>query len=254
MPPPTTPPPEAPALRVDNRNASIGQQINVAHGATFGDVHGPVTVVQPPAPATAPSRPRVLVLALSLATTLVAAILAFTTPGQRIACAAPGLRALPACDAHNPRVGELATWAAALAQPSGDGLRRYLHDYPQGIHADEADKRLQACTFERVESLGPERDATTMSMPINRASTFPSEEKAREDVALRAQRDAQELCKAYDGESTTLVSASLEPETFRCSELDDGFSCGAEGTLVCRIRDRIAIQHERCNDPGPDHR
>ena len=176
--------------------------------------------------------------------------LAASAGARRTACRARGLRSLCAAVGVGdvPTPAEQALWDEARKQSSGDGLRAYLRRYPEGAYADEGRARLAGCTIERVETLGPGRDVRfALTVSQTRARPLPTEDEARRDAVVRGNRDAADTCEPMRLKAD-LVSALAEPHEWSCTQLDPGFACGFDGEIVCRVRDRIATDHERCRD------
>lgn len=189
-----------------------------------------------------------LLLAMAATSLLLLLSLAVSAEVRRTTCRAPGLRSLCAAVGigNVPTSAEQAQWEEALAQRSGDGLRAYLRTYPEGAYADEARTGLAGCKTVRVESLGPEKDVPYpwIVNPL-RAHPLPTEDSARREAVDRGNEDARTNCKVHR-RTGDLLSAQVEPHKWTCIKLDDGFTCGFEGDVVCRVRDRIQSDDERC--------
>lgn len=177
--------------------------------------------------------------------------LAVSAEARRTACRPPGLRALCAAigigDA--PTAEEQALWDRALAQDSGEGLRAYARAFPSGAHAEEARARLAACAHVSLRTLGPERDAPH-PLTVIRMTGWPTEQAARDDALARGRRDAAAMCEPFRY-AADVVSASVEPvapSAWKCTETDHRFACGFVGRAVCRVRDHIVSDQERCRD------
>lgn len=153
----------------------------------------------------------------------------------------PGLRSLSATIGA-PTSAEQALWNRALAQDSCDGLRAYLRTYPLGAYAGEAKSRLEG---RRTKvTLGPERDERHTWL-VNPRRSLPTEEAARSDARRRGDQDAATNCKSLaTGNFIQLLKAWVEPHDWKCDARTDGFTCGFDGQIVCRVRDRI--RSERC--------
>ena len=144
------------------------------------------------------------------------------------------------------KLGNVAMRAGDLAvrQRAGDGLRSYLRSYPDGAHADEARTRLAGCTIERAETRGPEKDVR-FTLTVSQGGALPTEADARRDAVERGNRDAATTC-APQRMVADLRSAVAEARTWRCAPRDGGVVCGFDGEIVCRVRDRIRADQERC--------
>jgi hypothetical protein len=183
-----------------------------------------------------------LLLSISLAVSADARRTACRPPGLRSLCAAIGIGDVPSAE-------EQALWDKALAQDSGDGLRAYARAFPSGTHAEEARTRLAGCAHVRFQTLGPERDAPH-PLTVIRTSGWPTEQVARDDALARGRRDAAAICEPFRY-AADVVSASVEPvapSDWKCTETDHRFACGFVGKAVCRIRDHIVSDQERCRD------
>ncbi len=191
-----------------------------------------------------------LLFATAAMAMLAARSLVFSAEARRTACRTPGLRSL--CVAVGigdvPTPAEQAPWDEALAQRSGDGLQEYLHRYPSGVHAVEATSRLLGCQHESVETLGPERDVRfVLAVSPIPANALLTEDAARRDALTRGNRDAATTCEPLR-RNARLLSAVAEPHDWKRAEQDHGFACGFDGEIVCRVRDVIEFDHERCHD------
>jgi hypothetical protein len=176
--------------------------------------------------------------------------LAVSADARRTACRAPGLRSLCAATGigNVPTDEERARWEQALAMNSGESLRRYLQAYPMGAYADEARARLAGCSHVRIETLGAERDVRyPLTVNANRTRLQTSERDARTDAVARGNQDAATSC-ALLASSAKVLSAATEPRDWRCVEDGHRFACGFDGEIVCRVRDRIASDEERCGE------
>ncbi|HEX7942082.1 MAG TPA: hypothetical protein VF488_09770, partial [Gemmatimonadaceae bacterium] len=179
---------------------------------------------------------------------ILSSVLALSADARRTACRAPGLRALCAATGIGqvPTADEQALWARALAQRSGDGLRAYLQAYPRGAYVDEARVRLDGCSHERVETLGPEKAVRyPLTINANRADLRSSEAEARDDALVRGNRDAATACALLDAASKVLSSVA-EPRDWKCVEDGHRFTCGFDGAIVCHVRDRSVSDEEHC--------
>lgn len=189
-------------------------------------------------------RARLLAAAAALIAVL-SSVLALSADARRTVCRAPGLRTLCAATGIGeiPTDEEQAMWARALTQRSGDGLRAYLQSYPRGAHVDEARARLEGCSHERVEALGPEKDVRyPLTINANRTDLRSSEAEARDDAVMRGNRDAATSCALLDAASKVLSSVA-EPRDWKCVEDGHRFTCGE---IVCHVRDRSVSNEERC--------
>jgi len=194
------------------------------------------------------TRRRRILLAMAAMSLLLVTPLAVSAEARRTTCRVPGLRSLCAVVGIGPTRAEQALWDDARAQRSGDGLRAYLRAYPRGVYADEALARERGCTVERDETLGPARDVR-LPLTVPRGDPSPTEEAAHRDAESRGNRDAADACGPYKTYTTKfeLVTVIAEPREWNCLKAEHGFACGFHGEAVCRIRDRIQTDHERCH-------
>jgi len=85
-------------------------------------------------------------------------------------------------------------------------------------------------------------------------SGWPTEQKARDDALARGNEDAVTMCGALRYTSD-VVSTSVEPVApgdWKCTETDHRFTCAFTGKVVCRVRDPVVSDQERCRgDPRP---
>jgi CHAT domain len=170
------------------------------------------------------------------------------TDARRTVCRARGVRSLCATLGVGdlPTADEQVRWNNALAQVSGEGLRAYLQTYPRGAYADEARSRLAACTQVPVESLGPELDIRyPLKVNARPATQWPTKQEAQDDALVHGKKDAARSCEPLR-RTAEILRVSVDVNSWKCREDGPGFTCGFEGEIVCRVRDRIAAQQERC--------
>ena len=158
--------------------------------------------------------------------------------GLRSLCAAIWRDAVPSPE-------EQALWDRAVAQPTGDGLRAYLQAHPTGVHADEARARLQGCSTARIETMGPARDVR-YPLTVIRMDPWPTEQAAQDDALVRGKDDAARHCESMRDRSMEIVSSSSVQREWKCTPLDGHFACGFVGEIVCRVRERVTTDQERC--------
>jgi len=191
-------------------------------------------------------------LAIIVVSLLLTMLLVFSADARHTACRAPGLR--PLCAAVGiggiPTQAEQALWDNALADRSESGLQAYLTAYPSGIYAGEASVRLQACRRVPVETLGTEHAIRYNRWPVPRATRFSTRAEACSDAQTRGEQDAKEQCESL-ASTTSVVSASFEPGACTCTDYEHQVACGFEGTIVCRVRDRIWSVETRCRSDAP---
>jgi len=200
-------------------------------------------------------RKRLVICVATLGMTL-SSLLALSADARRTACRAPGLGTLCAAVAvgNVPTADEQARWEHARAQRSGDELRGYLQAYPTGAYADEARARLAGCAHLRGEVLGPAQELRyPLTINANRLDLRATEAEARDDAMTRGHTDAATGCALlrYAG---PVLSAAVDPHIWKCIEDNHRFTCGFDGQIVCRVRERMATDDEHCHDeasPAP---
>ena len=175
--------------------------------------------------------------------------LAVSADVRRTACRVPGLRSLCAAAAlgNVPSAAEQAHWEDALARHTRSALQAYLTAFPDGAYAEPAKARLAGCKTQIAVTLGPEKTIRER-WPVNprRAHPLPSEDAARQDATDRGNDDARGYCADYQ-RTGEVISAQVEPRTWECLPLEDGVTCGFEGDIVCRVRDRIRSDDDICH-------
>ena len=98
----------------------------------------------------------------------------------------------------------------------------------------------------RVETLGPEQEIRyPLTINANRLDLRPTEAEARNDAVTRGNSDAATSC-ALLRFSGNVLSAAAEPHRWKCMEDSHRFTCGFDGQIVCRVRERIPTEEERC--------
>ncbi len=85
---------------------------------------------------------------------------------------------------------------------------------------------------------------------MSQGGALPTEADARRDAVERGNQDAATTC-APQRMVGDLRSAVAEPCDWKCKSRDGGFVCGFDGEIVCRVRDRIRGEQERCRDEPP---
>lgn len=238
---------------VDNRGATIGQQVIVQGNATFGSAPGGEGGSTRPPESVGPwslrglgQRARRGLLLLVGVLVLSCAVLTLSPSARRAVCRTPGIRSL--CPAE-PSEAEQALWQRALETSSGDGLREYLRAYPRGVHVEEARTRLDGChTEERIEW----QDDTIRSERSSPVPTEPhaTEELARRNARERAEEDVREnACISYSTSSLfRLRSTSFEPNRWECRPRGEGHVCTVHGRAVCEVQRRKTVEAELCNE------
>jgi serine/threonine-protein kinase len=158
-------------------------------------------------------------------------------PGLSDACGAAGL-------GGRPSRPERLAWAAL---PAGDcaALRRFVSDWPSGLHRPEADARLTARSVTRTERWEPKEVRISQYLSEAEAAAV-TETRAREQALAAGQRDAEQRCRLYPGGNHRFVGAVAEPGEWRCHREAAGWFCSSQGTAVCRMEARVVTEVERC--------
>lgn len=192
--------------------------------------------------------------ALVLAAVLLVSSMLSSAETRRTVCRAPGIAA--ACArlgiGEVPSAAEEALWGEAARQATGAGLRAYLRRFPAGAYAEEAHRRLAACQIEKVETLAPPREQRyRLPVPPRYTPLLLTEQAARDDALVRAERDAATYCDSYRW-IAQLVATEVRPGAWSCSAWEGGFVCGFDGEILCRLQDRLVTEEERCGARGGD--
>lgn len=237
---------------IDNRRATIGQQVIVQGNATFGSVAvggeggaTPSTESLRSWPWWSRGRRRGFAL-LACGLAIVVAVPMVSPSTRRAVCRLPGIRAL--CP-EEPTEAEETLWQQALEVSSGDGLREYVSTYPRGVHVEEARARLDGCrTEERVE--WPDDTIRSERTVLPRSEPHVTEEDARHNALERARADvSQNACISYDTSALyRLRSSSFEPARWDCRPRGEGYACTVHGHAVCMVQRRKTVETEICNE------
>jgi len=184
--------------------------------------------------------------------TMLCAVMLLSAGARHTACRAPGLRLVCMTIGIGPSADEQALWEHATAQGTGQGLRVYLQTYPAGMYAEEARARLDGCSHEPVETLGPQREQRyPLTVAANHSRLQATEADARDDAVQRGRKDADTTCKLL-ASSMKIGSAVAEPREWRCVEDGHRFTCSFDGEIICRGQDLIASNEEHCNETLQD--
>jgi hypothetical protein len=99
-----------------------------------------------------------------------------------------------------------------------------------------------------METLGLEKEVR-YPLTVNAIRTNPrsTEQEAHDDALTRGQEDAATSCELLRF-SANVLSAAAEPRHWKCTDDRQGFACGFDGEIVCRVRERISSDQERCHD------
>jgi len=165
-------------------------------------------------------------------------------PGLSDACGAAGLGGRPDRALRLTREREQQAWAAL---PAGDcaALRRFVSDWPSGLHRPEADARLTARSVTRTQRWEPKEGRIPLYLSEAKAAAA-TEVRAREQALAAGQRDAEQRCRLYPGGNHRFVSALAEAGEWSCHREAAGWFCSAQGMAVCRMEERVETEVERC--------
>jgi hypothetical protein len=158
-------------------------------------------------------------------------------PGVHGICAHWGLGGVPT-------PAEEEAWTA---RKPGDcsALREHLARFPDGGHAEEAERRLLAAKTEVTEHWQAEEHL----LPLTVRATYeplPSPAEARADALARAPVDAELVCAGYKAGSYRLRASTAKVVEWRCSPSRGGFVCGFDGQAICQVEARTREQREIC--------
>jgi hypothetical protein len=158
-------------------------------------------------------------------------------PGLHALCASWGLGGVPTEE-------EEKLWSQ---RAPGDctGLRTYLARFPKGAYAEEAGRKLQAAETVEEETWVPE----THRLPLTVRTTLAplvNEKAARADAVTRGAGEASQACAGFAGGEFRLVSATAEPQSWRCSSRGSGWVCGFDGQAVCQVEIRRVTARQVC--------
>lgn len=167
-------------------------------------------------------------------------------PGLSDACGAAGLGGRPDRAQRLAQEREQQAWAAL---PAGDcaALRRFVSDWPSGLHRPEADARLTARSVTRTERWEPMEVRISQYLSEAEAAAV-TETRAREQALAAGQRDAEQRCRLYPGGNHRFVGAMAEPGEWRCHREAAGWFCSSQGTAVCRMEELVVTEVERCGE------
>lgn len=146
-----------------------------------------------------------------------------------------------------PSLAEEAAWTNAQRQPSGDGYRDYLRNFPQGTYVQAAQARLAACRKVAESVWQAREDPLPLFVP---ADPIPAEsEAAARDQALpRVQIEARDTVCALFSKTETykLRGIRLDERGWRCQPASAGWRCGYDGKVICEIEVRSTREREAC--------
>jgi hypothetical protein len=167
-------------------------------------------------------------------------------PGLSDTCGALGLGGRPTSARRVENEREDRAWAAL---PPGDcaALRRFVNDWPTGLHQSEANSRLNARSLSQAERWETKEKRVSLYLSDNQAATT-TEAQAREQALAAGQRDAERRCRTLPSSDFRFLSATASAEAgdWTCHREPSGWFCSAQGTALCRLEERGVTEVERC--------
>lgn len=148
-----------------------------------------------------------------------------------------------------PRWNEESAWAA-IPQGSCPALAKFVRQWPDGRHGEEA-KTLYAARTR----------AAAVWMPVDRSAPFfvasaaatpaAGEAAARAATLARADAEARKACQGFvEAAGSRLARVAAEPGDWTCSSVGGGTVCSLTGTAKCRLEELTDSGAEACTIPG----
>lgn len=145
---------------------------------------------------------------------------------------------------HRPTKTERLAWEGC--DGSCDALRRHIEQFPEGAYRDQAASKLAARRIIQTEKWTPSTRRLALFVGEEGAPS-PNEAVARSAAVVRAQPNADRLCKGFAATTSFRLTASAPvPQSWNCSAVVGGFVCGFEGETVCDLEERRLEETERC--------
>jgi len=130
-----------------------------------------------------------------------------------------------------------------------EDLRGYIDRFPGGAYAVEAANLITARRIGRqqiFESL-PQTLPFAVSRDNAPAATLDA---ARAATLLRAQTQAEDICRGYTGTRLfRFKAAHIEPAQWNCDPHGGGYVCGMEGHVTCDMDAIRTVETETCGGP-----
>jgi hypothetical protein len=146
---------------------------------------------------------------------------------------------------NRPARVERVAWEKRKRGNCGD-LRSHIERFPDGLYRDEAARLLTARRTTQTDVWAPAQRRLVLVVGEESAPSA-TESDARTAALRRGQVTADRLCKGFA--ASTLYrfgKAAPTPQTWLCSRMSGGVSCGFEGEVVCDLEQRSVIESERC--------
>jgi hypothetical protein len=206
-------------------------------------------------PAKGPMKRRVRRLAYgSLASTLGASVLLFGLNAAGVQDRFCGVAALQpflsdACGAvglgHRPTQAERVAWESRAAGDCG-ALRTHLERFPGGAYGRLASDMLTARRTSQSERWTPTTRRLALFVGQGDAA-FPVRTAAETAALHRAQPQAERLCQGFAATTSfKLVRAVPGAQSWSCSDVRRGVTCGFDGVAVCELLERSVEERESC--------
>ena len=146
---------------------------------------------------------------------------------------------------NRPTKAERVAWESR--EPgSCAALRTHVERFPQGAHRADAADMLAARRVTQKETWTP--STRKLALYVSQDEAASSNEAAAQVSALsRGQVSAERLCKNFAA-TTSFRFTSAKPvvETWNCSRIAKGVTCGFEGEAVCTVEERRVQEYESC--------
>lgn len=163
---------------------------------------------------------------------------AWVQPGVSDVCGALGL-------GGKPKRAERLAWEA-LEPGSCDALRTHVETFPDGAFRDDAADRIAARRVTRTEVWTPDEKRLRL-MVMQDGDSAPDLAAAQQAAILRANEEAETLCRGFSVTSTFRLTASHpEIQTWDCADYPSGQVCGGRGEAVCDVDVRSIVETETC--------
>jgi hypothetical protein len=148
-------------------------------------------------------------------------------------CKPDSLGALCRLVGLGPSSAETEAWDRAKSAATGESLRTYLAQYPNGAFAAEAQARLAACKKSVEVSWSPYLGRAPLVVPLGPIAAAPSMGSARQAMEAVVQRDAEDACSAAPLSELYRPVAGARPEIpnqgWDCRPAHGGWRCRYDG-------------------------
>ena len=146
---------------------------------------------------------------------------------------------------NRPSKTERVAWAS-LERGSCAALRTHVERFPQGAYRAAAADMLAARRVTQKENWTP--GTRRLALYVGQDDAAFSNGAAAQAAALaRGQVAAERLCKSFaTTTSFRFTSATPAVQTWNCSPVAKGVTCGFEGEAVCAVEERRVQEFEAC--------